>query len=295
MQRSESRGTLRGRMGRWTDALAGCAAGVAPVVALQPLEVAKTRAQALGRPLSPLSDLRALVSTRGIRPLWFGTKAAVVGAGAAWGVYFFTYNALMREGVLYREPGACALCAGSIASALTAPLFLAKTRLSLGEGAGGVLPCLASVTREEGFLRLWKGLLPSLALVPNGALQFALYERFRRLALLSPSWSSTGAFAARPSSESSQQHVARKPAAAAVLGAASKAGALCLTYPIQTVRARLHRTTGLTIVGAFRSATASPAGLLGLYRGMLPALAQALPRSSITFFSYEIMQSILRV
>lgn len=303
---------------RWSDALAGCVAGIAPVVALQPLEVAKTRAQALGRPLSPLADMRMLLQQQGARSLWYGTKAAVVGAGAAWGAYFFTYNALMREGVLHREPGACALCAGGFASALSAPLFLAKTRLSLGEGSGGIVPCLVRVAQHEGFFRLWKGLLPSLALVPNGALQFALYERFRRLAFMSPSWSATGVFGPRNMSEEQQQqpvartesnassfppsssqqqrqqHSGRKPAAAAVLGAASKAGALCITYPIQTIRARLQRSTGLTIIQAFTRATAPPYGLLGLYRGLVPALAQALPRSSITFFVYEVVQSLLR-
>lgn len=82
-----------------------------------------------------------------------------------------------------------AMAAGSLNAFTTVPLWAVSTRMTLAktnkEHYSGVLSAAKTIIRNEGFMSLYKGLLPALMLVSNPAIQFSCYEQLsgRLLAL----------------------------------------------------------------------------------------------------------------
>lgn len=268
----------RAGSGHRADVIAGICGGIAPVVLLHPFDLAKTRAQARGGPSRPMEDVISLAKREGFRALFWGNRASLAGSAGAWGIYFPLYNAFRTEeglaGIRRLPPSGSALVAGVVATLATTPLFLAKTRLALREKGAreGVLQCLRDTFREEGIPGLWRGAVPSLILVPHGAVQFAAYERMRDWLDSDPG-----------------------PFMAGALGSLSKAVALGVTFPAQTARAKVQRRVAApgTFLEAVRS-TLKQEGFFGFYRGFVPALSRALPSSGLTFLAYEGAHSLMR-
>lgn len=141
--------------------------------------------------------LRSIVREEGRRALYAGLTPALVGSGAAWGAYFFSYDRAKKRYTRQQSgraaPGAqaerlgpamhlaAAAEAGAVVCLLTNPIWVAKTRLQLQRAAvgpagavvgpacgaeySGFVDCLVKVARCEGVRGLYKGLLPSLLLV----------------------------------------------------------------------------------------------------------------------------------
>lgn len=129
----------------WKHAIAGCGAGLTNVLALQPLDVIKTRLQvqdgagALPMYRGTRDALFSIAKEEGWRALYSGLTPALIGSGIAWGVYFFAYNTAKQR---YRELTgqtklgpiahlASAAEAGSIVCFVTNPIWVVKTRLQL--------------------------------------------------------------------------------------------------------------------------------------------------------------------
>ena len=153
--------------------------------------------------------------------------------GCCRGTYFFSYNQFkdfFKRRVLSHlppptDPSAppihvqlgplthltCAAASGALATTLTNPIVMVKTRLQLqgkevaaakaaalthtpgtGEVATaamrsrpytGMVDAFSRIVREEGFFSLYRGLGPSLVLVSNGSLQFMAYEELKELCI----------------------------------------------------------------------------------------------------------------
>ena len=142
--------------------------------------------------------------------------------GVIRGTYFFSYNQFkdfFKRRVLSHLPPptdpnappihvqlgplthlSCAAASGALATTLTNPIVMVKTRLQLqgkdiidagkagtsAAGGGsrpyvGMLDAFSRIVREEGFFSLYRGLGPSLVLVSNGSLQFMAYEELKEL------------------------------------------------------------------------------------------------------------------
>ena len=138
------------------------------------------------------------------------------------GTYFFSYNQFkdfFKRRVLSHLPPptdpnappihvqlgplthlSCAAASGALATTLTNPIVMVKTRLQLqgkdiidaGKAVAssttggsrpytGMLDAFSRIVREEGFFSLYRGLGPSLVLVSNGSLQFMAYEELKEL------------------------------------------------------------------------------------------------------------------
>ena len=135
------------------------------------------------------------------------------------GTYFFSYNQFkdfFKRRVLAHLPAptdpnappihvqlgplthlSCAAASGALATTLTNPIVMVKTRLQLqgkdivdaGKSVSvggsrpyvGMLDAFSRIVREEGFFSLYRGLGPSLVLVSNGSLQFMAYEELKEL------------------------------------------------------------------------------------------------------------------
>jgi adenine nucleotide transporter 17 len=79
------------------------------------------------------------------------------------------------------------------------------------------------IIKEDGFMRLFAGVLPALVLVLNPILQYTVYERLKQMLEKRRKVGVTDSF---------------------LLGALGKLAATSITYPYITVKSRAHVATG---------------------------------------------------
>jgi len=191
-----------------------------------------------------------------------------------------------------------------VAATFVCPLDVVKTRLQIahGGGAGGyasIRSSLHTIVRCEGVRGLYRGLGPTLvALLPNWAVYFTVYERLKRLLQ-------------RPGGEEALPHGAHV-AAAAGAGAAT----VLSTNPLWVAKTRLQVQTAAGLrgrlggLGAAAGAgagwharpyggtldclrrIAAEEGLRGLYSGLGPSLA-GICHVMIQFPAYEAAKAAL--
>jgi hypothetical protein len=88
----------------------------------------------------------------------------------------------------------CSFVAGFVATVLTSPVDVAKTRIMnqkpKADGSleyKGLFECLYKTTRTEGFFGLYKGFTPNfLRLAPHTILMLMIYEQLINLWMLIP-------------------------------------------------------------------------------------------------------------
>lgn len=289
-------------------AIAGGAAGVITSLLLHPVDVIKVRFQVQDGVSTAVTytNVRgafgAIVATEGWRGLYRGAGAAAAGSGLSWGLYFYLYEACKRR-FNQGGPGERATTAavnmyaaweaGALTCCVTNPVWLVKTRLQLQTGSTapeladapyrGMVDALRRIVKEEGLLALYKGMLPALALVAHGSVQFTVYEelKFRAAdALASPLSASPTLFA---------------------IGAASKVVATTVTYPAQVVKSRLQQRFVRSSVPDYSGVVdcvtkvAAREGAAGFYKGFIANLLRVTPQSALTLVAYEQMRAALRV
>eukprot|EP00455_Lapot_gusevi_P024825 TRINITY_DN2590_c0_g1_i1.p1 TRINITY_DN2590_c0_g1~~TRINITY_DN2590_c0_g1_i1.p1 ORF type:complete len:352 (-),score=36.40 TRINITY_DN2590_c0_g1_i1:79-1038(-) len=285
--------------------VAGSCAGVCTRTVLQPLDLIKTRMQvqdvgAQQHYTGIRHAFTSIVRNEGVSALYTGLAPGLMGSGVAWGVYFYVYNTTKRLWKNYlgqSELGAhmnfvSAATAGVATSLATNPIWVIKTRIQLqykGTDAShhykGVFDCINRTIREEGFFALYRGIVPALWLVSNGALQFMFYEELKKFAKGSQKQQSSSQYGAENTLNS--LHFLS-------MGATAKALSATMTYPLQVVRSRMYQKQGSTPVpqlGVIPVAKhiASTQGWRGFYRGLSAQLLKNAPSSALTFFFYENM------
>ncbi|CEG00171.1 Mitochondrial substrate/solute carrier [Ostreococcus tauri] len=305
-----------------THMLAGAIAGAAGALALQPLDVLKTRLQVRtdARPsggavfASAYETFRDIVRVEGARGAFAGSVPAMVGSAASWGAYLAWYDVARRrhgerfgrdEGgaVTMRANVLAATEAGIVTTALTNPIWVVKTRLQLQRGGGvggldlagerryrGFFDALWTIARTEGVRGLYKGFVPSVWLVSHGSVQLTAYEWLReRLA------------SGRERDPRNGKRLIN-PTEAGALGLTSKFVAVSVTYPFQVVRARMQQRQDVprpadapsyTRFTRALALTVRREGVGGLYRGFAPNVLRVLPNSAVTFAAYEAALAVL--
>ncbi|GBG63109.1 hypothetical protein CBR_g36596 [Chara braunii] len=177
--------------------------------------------------------------------------------------------------------------AGAIAATVVCPLDVVKTRLQVrpqpspipGARFGGVIvENLSDILRTEGFRGLYRGLSPTvLALLPNWAVYFTVYEQLKRRL-----------------QDDKRSPIQLHVTAAAGAGATTQ----LLTNPLWVVKTRLQtqqfRPSQEPYTGTFSALVrvAREEGLVGLYSGFLPALA-GITHVCIQFPIYEYLKQRL--
>lgn len=285
--------------------IAGTAGGVSATLVLHPLDLIKIRFQVNDglstRPtyLGILDAFRSIKRSGGFRGLYQGVSPNVVGAGSAWGLYFFSYNFLkasMSDAQNVKSLSAGGhLLAGTIAGATTLcftnPIWVVKTRMCLqfsGTGAQsdvyykGVIDGLMKLYKQEGLRGYYKGFIPGLFGVSHGAIQFMAYEEFKKL-------NSKYTGLAIDSKQSAITYI--------TMAALSKIVAVVVTYPYQVVRSRLQdRQSNRNYNGIIDLTTKimRNEGANGFYKGLTPNLLRVTPACCITFVVYENLMHFLK-
>lgn len=133
----------------------------------------------------------------------------------------------------------------------------------------GILDGIATITRQEGILKLWRGITPTLLLViPNTIIYFHAYEElrdvFKRYGL-----GNSSSFLA---------------------GSIARTFAVTCISPIELFRTRMQsygkKGTFADVYSGIRSMIQKE-GLLSLWRGLPPTLWRDVPFSGIYWFCYE--------
>lgn len=173
---------------------------------------------------------------------------------------------------------AAGAAAGMTATALTHPLDTVRLRLALPRHPySGAVHAVRVISRAEGPLALYKGLLPTLVgIAPYAALNFATYDLLK-------AWLYQGA---KP------QHAGGN----LTMGAAAGIFASTVCYPLDTIRRRMQMAgkTYRNQADAVRTIYASE-GFRGFYRGWAANSIKVVPQNSIRFVAYELLKSLLGI
>lgn len=286
------------------EAIAGASAGLLTFAIFHPVDTIKTILQSstgVGGTRAIISN--AFVSRGGIQALYRGASPALLGTTVSWATYLQIFYALKRYGNGGNQHHAnqsvgvdmfASAAAGGITSALTNPIWMVKTRMQLltrtntaraGAGAaaqahtrGAAIPTVTLVRRmfkEEGIATFYRGLVPSLWLVSNAAIQFTLYERLKLSFGLDPSVSQI-----------------------AIASGVSKFFATVVTYPLQVVRTRLQepgaRQKGYNSFPTTMRLVALQDGIAAFYRGIGANLVRVIPQSTVTLVIFETVLKLVR-
>lgn len=176
--------------------LSGLSSGLTEAVVINPFEVVKVKLQAernkFAEQSSTYKTAREIVRKDG-----FGLKGLNKGLTSTLGrngvfnmVYFGFYHNVKGIVPEYKDPGldllrrfCIGLIAGVLGSVINIPFDVAKSRIQGPQPVPGEIKyrtcfsTIKTVYKEEGFLALYKGLLPKiLRLGPGGAIMLLVYE-----------------------------------------------------------------------------------------------------------------------
>ncbi|KAJ6121839.1 hypothetical protein N7512_004304 [Penicillium capsulatum] len=271
----------------FVETVAGFTAGIVSTLCLHPLDLVKTRLQVdrssssrVGSSLRIIRDISRHES--GLAAFYRGLAPNLIGNSTSWGLYFLWYGSLKDAIGSYRAKDG-----GALTSVLTNPIWVIKTRmLSTGSRAPGAYASFASGVRQiyqtDGFRGFYRGLVPALFGVSQGAFQFMAYEKLKVFRSRSM----------REGSATGGVGEARKLRNVdfIVLSSLSKVFAGCVTYPYQVVRSRLQTYEAHLLYRGVTDVVAqiwTREGLAGFYKGLGPNLFRVLPSTWVTFLVYE--------
>lgn len=175
--------------------LAGLSSGLTEAVIINPFEVVKVKLQSergtLSEQKSTYATAREIIKEHGVRYFVGKGITATLGRHGVFNmIYFSFYHNVKGIVPQYEDPFTdfcrkflIGLIAGTLASCINIPFDVAKSRIQGPQPVPGQVKyrsCFATmltVYREEGYLALYKGLLPKvLRLGPGGAIMLLVNE-----------------------------------------------------------------------------------------------------------------------
>ncbi|AAS53046.1 AER366Wp [Eremothecium gossypii ATCC 10895] len=277
------------------EVISGLTAGTITTIASHPLDLLKLRLQlsAGNRANTTYTGLIRDIFERQQwgRELYRGLGVNLLGNSVAWALYFGCYRCAKdialrhlgnesATGIMDRRLPAHAymLAAGSsgIATAvLTNPIWVIKTRIMATSRAGPYKSTFDGVYKlyqTEGVLAFWRGVVPSLLGVSQGAIYFALYDTLKFHYL-----------------HSSTDKAERRLSVSEIIGITciSKMISVTSVYPFQLLKSKLQDFGAPSGITQLVQTVYSREGIRGFYRGLSANLLRAVPATCITFFVYE--------
>jgi solute carrier family 25 folate transporter 32 len=282
---------------RVLDSFAGAGGGVVCTLVCSPLDVAKTRLQVQGhvgvqKYNGLLHSLRTIWFEEGMKGLYRGLEPSLFTVPMFWALYFPVYNGVkeyLHDSTRLKHHEASLHCVSAITAAFVAdvisnPLWVVRTRMMTdiyhGDAVGKLhtFSAIRYIYVHEGIRGLFKGLSASLLGLSHVAIQFPIYEEFKR----------------RLAARNNDGKLSSTDLVLASAG--SKFIASSITYPHEVIRSRLQDWRGVGGFGMRQTivSIAKREGLRGFYQGYFVNLARVLPACVSTFVSYEFIRSHLK-
>jgi len=267
-----------------------------------PLITLSTRAQVEKKKgnTGTLAAAKRILDREGVNGLYAGMESALFGITVTNFVYYYWYEfsraffqrTTNKTRLNTIESMAAGALAGSATVMITNPIWVVNTRMTArkeesddpalpsAEGntaatekkrAPNTISTFLKIVREEGFLRLFAGVLPALVLVINPILQYTIFEQLKQLLEKRRKVGATDSF---------------------LLGAIGKLAATSITYPYITVKSRAHVASG---EGSKEGMTASlkrivrEEGVSGLYGGIGPKVTQSVLTAAFLFAFKDVL------
>ncbi|KAI5054867.1 hypothetical protein GOP47_0030012 [Adiantum capillus-veneris] len=295
-----------------------------------PLERLKLEYMVRGAQQNVLQIIQLIVSKEGVKGFWRGNTVNLLRTAPFKSVNFFCYDVYRKrlreltgkEEASNFERLVAGAAAGISATLLCFPMDTIRTRLVApgGESLGGVIGCFQHMLQSEGFLSLYKGLLPAvISMAPSGAVFYGVYdilktsylqspegqedlrrrievERRRRGLLSKVQGESEGTEALKEEAGNLGQ-LELGPMRTLLYGAIAGICAETATYPFEVVRRQLQMQNAANKMGALATCRGlvQRGGVGALYSGLLPSSLQVLPSAAISYFIYECMKVIFKV
>jgi len=274
-------------------AVAGGVAGMAAIALFCPLSSVSTRLQVQAREAASGSHstripykgtwdaFERVAKEEGVLAFYSGLKASLIGIAASNTVYFYWYSFLrehaiqlaQRKELTALESLGVSTVAGVINVISTLPIWVVNTRMQL-DTSKTLKQQLLTVYNEEGIKGFYKGLVPSLILVSNPAVQFMVFERLKSILM----------------SRGNRKRLSATDAF--LVGAVAKLVATLVTFPYLLVKSRLQAngTRGVIKYAGFTDAVTkifAADGVLGFYKGITSKVVQTVLGAAFMFWAKE--------
>ncbi|XP_047306974.1 probable mitochondrial adenine nucleotide transporter BTL3 [Impatiens glandulifera] len=308
-RRSKVRLRAHGAMNTTKHLWAGAVAAMVSRTCVAPLERLKLEYIVRGEKKNLFELVRTIAVSQGLKGFWKGNFVNVLRTAPFKAVNFYAYDTYRKqllklsgnEQVTNLERFVAGAAAGITATMICIPLDTIRTKMVApgGEALGGVVGAFRHVIRTEGFISLYKGLLPSiLSVAPSGAVFYGVYDILKSAYLRSPE----GKERIEKMKQQGQDlnalaQLELGPVRTLLHGAISGACAEASTYPFEVIRRRLQlqgKGSQLNTFGIFVKIIEN-GGFPALYTGLVPSLLQVLPSAAISYFVYEFMKIVLKV
>lgn len=266
-------------------ALGGAAAGCVTSTLLYPLELVKSRFQMGSHSKfsyrNTFTALGTIYTTDGIRELYRGFPAGLVGSTLSWGLYFWMYEDIKQRSRQFRgaevstslDHWTSSVLSSMVVQTLLCPLWVVKLNQQLGN-INGFWSGFTNLFQKEGFRGLYRGLLPGYWSCTHLAAQFVIYEECKRFNYFPDSLPINTLFST----------------------VVSKSLATMVTSPIEVVKVRLRSASvrpDQSIRGICREIWQREK-IRGFYKGVGTALIRILPGQCLTFLTYELVVRYLK-
>ncbi|CAN1190671.1 Probable mitochondrial adenine nucleotide transporter BTL3 [Linum perenne] len=288
---------------------AGAVAAMVSRTIIAPLERLKLEYIVCGEKKHLFELTRKIFLTQGVKGFWKGNLVNILRTAPFKAINFYAYDTyrqmLLRwtgnEEATNFERFVAGAAAGVTASLLCLPLDTIRTKMVApgGDALGGVIGTFRHMVQSEGFLSLYKGLVPSLAsMAPAGAVFYGVYDILKTGYLHSPE----GLARIQNMKQEGQDlnafdQLELGPMRTLLYGAIAGCCSEAATYPFEVVRRNLQMQVRATKMNAVATCfkIVEQGGVPALYVGLIPSLLQVLPSAAISYFVYEFMKIVLKV
>lgn len=270
------------------QATAGAGGGIFASATLQPLEVVKTRIQTGQCGDATLGQAAVqILKHEGVLAFYRGLAAKCYETGLKNFVYFYLYDALLRETKHYGFSIGTTLnlvlgfVAGVGTTSSTMPLEVLSTRLQAGTMQDeGLSAMTRRILKEEGLAGLFKGYWFNVILCINPAIQNTVFDQVKAATLNAKSGGDRAVKAVL------------SPLEAFLLGALAKAVATVITYPLVRLKTILQAgrqedggssPTSPTSPYSLAEDSSALARLARVYRGLGTALLKTVLQAALLY------------
>ncbi|XP_038066832.1 ADP/ATP translocase 3-like [Patiria miniata] len=163
----------------------------------------------------------------------------------------------------------------------------ASTQITADQQYKGIVDCFSRVTKEQGFLSLWRGNLANvIRYFPTQALNFAFKDKYKQIFL---------------SGVNKKTQFARYFVGNLASGGAAGATSLCFVYPLDFARTRLAADIGKAGTGSRQfkglgdclTKIVKSDGIIGLYRGFGVSVQGIIIYRAAYFGTYDTVKGLI--